>query len=262
MSAAASPALHPDWIVPAWPVPPGVRAFVTTRAGGVSRGPWSAGDAGGGMNLGLGADDPADVQDNRARLSALLPRAPCWLQQVHGTVVVDAASVSAGAVADAAVAVQPGAVCCVLVADCLPVLLADAQGRGVAVAHAGWRGLSGGVIQGTVSALRRAIGDADARLLAFLGPAIGPSHFEVGPEVLAAMRQRLPRAGDAFVDAGAGKFRADLFALARQALEQVHVHGAAVSGGAWCTASDRSRFFSYRRDRVTGRHAAVIWLES
>jgi YfiH family protein len=142
------------------------------------------------------------------------------------------------------------------------VLLADAAGRGVGVAHAGWRGLSGGVIQNTVAALRSAIGDADARILAFLGPAIGPAHFEVGPEVLAAMRQGLPHADDAFVATGAGKFRADLFALARQALEQVQVPGTAVSGGAWCTASDRARFFSYRRDGITGRHAALIWLQS
>jgi len=261
MSAAASASLHPDWIVPAWPVPPTVRAFITTRAGGVSRGPWSAGE-GGGMNLGLGSDAAADVQANRARLASLLPGAPCWLHQVHGSVVVDAAAAPADVAADAAIAVRTRAVCCVLVADCLPVLLADAQGRGVGVAHAGWRGLAGGVIQNSVAALRQAIGDPGARILAYLGPAIGPAHFEVGAEVLAAMRQSLPQADEAFVATGPAKFHADLFALARQALAQVQVPGTAVSGGAWCTASDRTRFFSFRRDGVTGRHAAVIWLDA
>ncbi|SPE25337.1 conserved hypothetical protein [Burkholderiales bacterium] len=251
---------HPQWIVPDWPAPAAVRALITTRAGGYSQGSWGAVDGSGGMNLGWGGDDAAAVERNRARLRALLPQEPRWLQQVHGTEVVDAADAGQGlARADAAVTSRAGIVCCVLVADCLPVLLADTRGRGVAAAHAGWRGLAGGVIQNAVTALRGAVGDSEARILAYLGPAIGPMHFEVGPEVLAAMAQRLPQAQGAFVAASPGKFRADLGALARQALLQVHVPD--VYGGGNCTVSDPARFYSFRRDGATGRHAALIWLQ-
>ncbi|MCX8004469.1 MAG: peptidoglycan editing factor PgeF [Burkholderiaceae bacterium] len=250
---------HPDWIVPALPVP-GVRALITTRAGGVSRGPWGAGDDGG-MNLGLGSGDrPEDVQANRTRLRGMLPAEPRWLRQVHGAAVVDAERVLQPPEADAAVCATPGVVCAVLVADCLPVILADAGGRGVAVAHAGWRGLAAGVIQNTVQALRARLRDPAAHLYAFLGPAIGPRHFEVGAEVLTAMRRRLPRAVDAFEPCGADKYRADLFHLTRMALAQVGVER--VSGGHWCTYGDPQRFYSYRRDRVTGRHAALTWIET
>lgn len=255
-------ALHPDWILPDWQAPRRVGALVTTRAGGYSLGPFAAGDGSGGLNLGLGADDPACVARNRARLRACLPNEPRWLEQVHGAAVVEAATICAPMRADAAVTARPNIVCCVLVADCLPVLLADAQGRGVGVAHAGWRGLAAGVIGNAVDALRRAVGDARARVLAFLGPAIGPARFEVGPEVLAAMRARLPEAVHAFVEAGGGKLRADLYALARQALARSGVGVEDISGGGWCTAGEPSRFYSYRRDGVTGRHAAVIWLNS
>jgi YfiH family protein len=148
-------------------------------------------------------------------------------------------------------------VAAVLVADCLPVLLADRAGRCVAAAHAGWRGVAAGVIQATVRAMRDALGEADAELIAYLGPAIGPAHFEVGPEVLAAMGS-LAGAREAFRPHGA-KYFADLFALARQALRQVHVE--AVHGGDDCTYADAARFYSHRRDRVTGRHAALVWIE-
>lgn len=251
---------HPQWIVPQWPAPAAVRALITTRAGGHSQGPWGAIDGGGGMNLGSAGDDPA-LARNRALLRTLLPGEPRWLQQVHGAEVVDAAR--AGAVApraDAAFATRAGIVCCVLVADCLPVLLADAQGRGVAAAHAGWRGLAAGVIQNAVAALRRAVGDGEARMLAYLGPAIGPTQFEVGPEVLAAMARRLPQAQSAFVATSRGKFRADLGALAQQALLQVGVRD--VYGGGLCTVRDPARFYSFRRDGTTGRHAALIWLQA
>ncbi|MCS6945327.1 MAG: peptidoglycan editing factor PgeF [Sutterellaceae bacterium] len=249
---------HPDWIVPALPVP-GVRALITTRAGGVSRGPWGAGEDGG-MNLGMGSGDrPEDVQANRARLRALLPAEPRWLRQVHGAAVVDAERVLQPPEADAAVCATPGVVCVVLVADCVPVILADAAGRGVAVAHAGWRGLATGVIQNAVQALRRRLRDPAARLYAFLGPAIGQQHFEVGEEVLRAMRHRLPGAGDAFESCGGHKYRADLVQLARMALAQVNVDW--IAGGQWCTYSDRHRFYSYRRDRITGRHAALVWID-
>lgn len=254
---AQLPAWPADWVVPDWPAPPQVRAVITARSGGVSQGPWASPD-GGGMNLGLkSGEERAVIERNRAMLGQWLPAPPAWLEQVHGAVVVEAER-GAGQQADAATAVTAGVVCAVTIADCLPVLLTEIHGRGVAAVHAGWRGLAGGVIQNTAQALRARLGEPHARLLAYLGPAIGPAQFEVGAEVLEAMQRRLPQAGAAFSALPvAGKYRADLYALARQALAQVDVH--AVYGGTLCTVSDERRFYSYRRDRVTGRHAAVIW---
>jgi hypothetical protein len=239
----------------------GVQGFVTTRAGGASDGPWGALDGAGGLNLGLGSGDaPETVLANRRRIEGLLPQTPRWLRQVHGATVVDAESIDDDAVeADASTSITPGVVCAVLTADCLPVLLASRDGGGVAGAHAGWRGLAGGVIQNTVQRLRQRLFDPAAALVAYLGPAIGPAHFEVGPEVLAAMRAQLPDAAAAFVALDNGKYRADLFKLARMALAQVGVD--AVRGGVDCTFSDPVRFYSFRRDRVTGRHAAVVWIK-
>jgi hypothetical protein len=270
------PRWDPQWIVPRWPIPREVRALITTRAGGYSTGRFGSVTGQGGLNLGRGGPpagtqgsqdekDPA-VMRNRERLREALPGAPLWLHQVHGARVIDAALAAASAAggaapqADASFTTSVGVVCAVLTADCLPVLLADVQGRGVAAAHAGWRGLAAGVIQNAVHALRQAVGDSQARILAYLGPAIGPQHFEVGPEVLEAMRQGLPRAQEAFAPGAAGRYRADLFALARQALEQAGV--TQVFGEELCTASDPVRFFSFRRDRVTGRQAALIWRET
>lgn len=253
-----SGAQHPDWIVPAWNASARVRAFVTTRAGGTSAGPYGA-PAGGGLNLGLSTgDDPERVRANRERLRAALPAPPRWLRQVHGAAVVDAVTVDVPVEADAAFTSAADVVCIVSIADCLPVLLADDRARCVAVAHAGWRGLAAGVIQASVAAMRARIADPQARIHAWLGPAIGPGRFEVGADVLDAMRATLPRARDAFAPIAGGKFLADLPALARQALEQVGVVGA--GGGTLCTYSDPARFYSFRRDRITGRHAAVIWL--
>lgn len=264
-AARTSVATDPDWIVPDWPAPAGVRALFTTRSGGVSPPPWGAGaQTEGGMNLGLGSgDQPGRVLANRERLRRALPAEPYWLKQVHGATVVDADALPAPDAplpqADASVALASHAVCAVLVADCLPVLVADVRGRAVAAAHAGWRGLAGGVIQHTVARLRARLDDSDAALVAWLGPAIGPTRFEVGPEVREAMRAGLPRADDAFVPGAPGKLMADLPALARQALAACGV--TQVSGGTWCTCSDPQRFYSYRRDGVTGRHAALIWRE-
>jgi YfiH family protein len=250
-------------MVPNWPAPGCVRAFMTTRAGGTSHGPYDAGTgsgAGNGMNLGRSTgDDLERVEANRARLRRSLPAEPRWLRQVHGATVVDAAQVASGVEADASFTVEADVVCVVSVADCMPVLLADAAGRGVAAAHAGWRGLAAGVIQNTAQALRVRIGDPGASILAWLGPAIGPTRFEVGPEVRTAMSARLPRATEAFAPQADGKFLADLGALARQALAQVGV--SAVHGGAHCTHLQSHRFYSFRRDRTTGRHAALIWLD-
>lgn len=251
-----------DWLVPDWPAPPNVRACVTTRAGGLSPPPWGAApDLGGGLNLGLNSGDaPARVQANREWLQLRLPSMPVWLRQVHGAGVVDADAPQAGRdapVADAGVALAAGVVCAVLVADCLPVLFADRRGRAVAAAHAGWRGLAGGVLQATAARLRSRLGEPAAPLLAWLGPAIGPQRFEVGADVLQAMCARLPQADAAFAPIGADKYLADLYALARQALAQCG--GVEVDGGGLCTLSDAARFYSYRRDGVTGRQAALVW---
>jgi YfiH family protein len=251
--------MHPDWVVPDWDVPAGVRAFVTTRAGGVSGGPFAAPD-GGGMNVGLASGDERDVViENRRRLRAALPSEPYWLRQVHGATVVNAARLNGPVGADAAFTAEAGVVCVVSVADCMPVFLADDKVRCVAVAHAGWRGMAAGVIQNTVRAMREHLRDPDARIVAWLGPAIGPARFEVEVDVLAAMCVLLPLAAEAFTAIGNGKFVASLPVLARQALSQVEVVD--VTGGDVCTYSDPLRFYSYRRDRVTGRHAAVIWLD-
>ncbi len=238
---------HPDWIVPDWPAPANVRALITTRAGGVSQGPYAS------FNLGLrSGDDVQAVTANRAALRSVLPREPAWLRQVHGNRVV-AAETAAAADADAAVARRPETVCAILVADCVPVLLADRAGTAVAIAHAGWRGLAGGVVENTV----RAMPCGTHELLAFLGPGIGPRAFEVGAEVRDAFIGSDPAAASAFALHGPGKWRADLFALARQRLLRAGVTG--IYGGDLCTHSDARRFFSYRRDRTTGRMAALIW---
>lgn len=248
------------WIRPEWPVSGRVRALITTRPGGVSTGAWGVPPAGtGGMNVGfLSGDTPDAVRGNRARLRAALPSEPRWLKQVHGPTVVRADDVDAPQEADASFTVTPGVVTAVMVADCMPVLLADVDGRCVGVAHAGWRGVATGVIQATVRAMRSALGDRATELVAYLGPAIGPAHFEVGAEVLEAMAGTLPRAAEAFRHRG-DKYLADLFMLGRQALRQVDVHR--VHGGSDCTYSAPERFYSYRRERVTGRHAALVWID-
>lgn len=246
-------------LVPDWPAPDRVHALITLRRGGVSRGPWGVPPHGtGGMNLGFGSgDDTEAVRENRARLRALVPAEPRWLRQVHGATAVRADEVEGPVDADAAFTTVPGVVAAVMVADCMPVLFTDPAGRCVGVAHAGWRGLAAGVLQATARAMRSALGSDGAELVAYLGPAIGPAHFEVGGEVRDAMRQTLPDAASAFRPHGE-KYLADLFALARQALAQAGV--SRIHGGGVCTFVDPMRFYSYRRDGVTGRHAALVWL--
>jgi YfiH family protein len=211
------------------------------------------------MNIGLASgDDIADVMANRALLRAALPANPCWLSQVHGAAVIDAAQAESNpGVADASFAHTPNVVCAVSIADCMPVLLADTSGRCVGIAHAGWRGLASGVIQATVRSMRQRLEDDGAELLAYLGPTIGPRHFEVGAEVLDAMRTNLADADRAFAAQSPNKYLADLFELGRQALAQAGVER--VYGGHDCTFSEPARFYSFRRDRTTGRHAALIW---
>jgi YfiH family protein len=243
--------LNPDWIVPDWPAPFNVRAVITTRAGGVSTGPYAS------FNLGYSCgDDPRAVAANRERLAASLPSEPRWLKQVHGARVVDAESVSDTPDADASTAREPGTVCAIMIADCLPVLFTDTSGSVVAAAHAGWRGLADGVIDNTVAAMT-ARGAQPGDLLAYIGPGIGPDAFEVGDDVYQAYTARDAGAAAAFKRHAPGKWVADLPLLARRALARCGV--TRVYGGDLCTYSDPQRFYSYRRDRVTGRMGALIW---
>lgn len=241
---------HPDWIVPDWPAPRGVRALVTTRAGGSSRGTYAA------LNLGAHVgDDPVAVERNRARLRGALPADPVWLQQVHGTDVVDAASAPPLARADAAVARTRHVVCAVLTADCVPVLLAARGGEAVAIAHAGWRGLAAGVIEAAVARMRVPA----ASVIAWLGPAIGPRSYQVGPEVREAFVRHDAAAAGAFTPQREDRFLADLFLLARQRLAGAGV--AAVHGGGRCTYTEAEQFYSYRREPATGRFASLVWID-
>jgi polyphenol oxidase len=232
-----------------------VRAAFTTRAGGASLPPWDT------FNLGVHVgDDPAAVAANRARLAQLLqlPAEPSWLNQVHGTEVVDLDARLTGrvsATADASIATLPGRICVVMVADCLPVLLASRDGGHIAAAHAGWRSLAAGVLERTVAAL----GVAPAELSAWLGPAISQPHFEVGEEVRAAFLRADAGAAACFSANARGRWQADLAALARRRLAALGV--GTISGGAWCTFADRAQFYSHRRDGRGGRMAALIWRE-
>jgi hypothetical protein len=232
-----------------------VRSLITTRNGGVSAAPFDT------MNLSTQVgDDPAAVRANRDALRAALPDEPYWLSQVHGTRVVEAGAAGPSPEADASVAHGSGRICVMTIADCLPVLLCNRAGTSVAAAHAGWRGLSAGVLENTVTA----IGCDPGQLLAYLGPAIGPQAFEVQADVLEAFTRVDPRAAQCFLEktvpAGTPrKWLANLYGLARQRLARAGV--TQVYGGGGCTYSEPQRFFSHRRDRRTGRQAALIWLE-
>ncbi|MGE5468565.1 MAG: peptidoglycan editing factor PgeF [Ignavibacteria bacterium] len=238
-----------ELIVPDWPAPPRVRALSTTRAGGCSAAPYAS------LNLGdhVG-DDPRAVAANRALLARHMPVPPRWLRQVHGVCCIDAETPGDSPEADACLTRGTAHACAVLTADCLPLLLCDEDGSVVAAAHAGWRGLVGGVIESTVAAMAVPA----SRLLAWLGPAIGPTAFEVGDEVRAAFATADSRAVAAFVPHGQGKWLCDLHALARMRLARLGVER--LYGDPSCTFTDAARFFSYRRDGTTGRTATAIWL--
>lgn len=239
----------------AWKTPLGVHAAFTTRQDGVSAPPWDS------FNLGAHVGDAAQaVAANRARLRErlYLPAEPCWLQQVHGIAVADLdAAIAPHPAADAAVTGRTGRVAAIMVADCLPVLFASRDGARIGAAHAGWRGLAGGVLEATV----RALGVPGAELKVWLGPAISREHFEVGEEVRDAFLAADPGASTEFDRNERGRWRADLVMLARRRLEALGVRD--VAGGRWCTFSDSERFFSHRRDGHkfgnTGRMAALIW---
>ncbi|WP_321796937.1 peptidoglycan editing factor PgeF [Caballeronia sp. J97] len=265
-----------DCLWPQWKVSPRVRGFVTTREGGVSEAPFGGGAAAtGGLNLGFSSGDAPDaVKENRRRALALTgSRDAAWLEQIHGTEVEDAQAVVERLArgertrADASVTDRTGVVCVVMTADCLPVLFCDDDGRAVGAAHAGWRGLAGGIVEKTGERVATLAGVPASKLNAFLGPAIGPQAFEVGEDVLeafvaAARADRRDATRAAFRPAGGtpAKFFADIYALARLRLADLGVQAARIDGGAHCTVTETSRFYSYRRDRVTGRMAAMIWL--
>lgn len=241
-----------DWIKPDWDAPAAVRALVTTRSGGISLGAYA------GLNLATHVgDDPEAVAANRALLRLPpfnLPAEPLWLQQEHGIRVAVAEHAIAETIADACIARSPGRVCAVLTADCLPVLLCADGASVVGAVHAGWRGLAAGVIESCIAAM--AI--EPMRLLAWLGPSIGPRAFEVGTDVRDVFCRHDSAAEQAFVALGQGKWLCDLYLLARQRLAGLGVQR--VSGGSWCTHADAQRFYSYRRDGSTGRMASCIWL--
>ncbi|MFO1341300.1 MAG: peptidoglycan editing factor PgeF [Burkholderiaceae bacterium] len=256
------PADAPALVLPATGLPPEVGGLMSTRRGGVSRAPFDS------LNLrpaglrGDAVDDPASIHENQRRYAARLEGAqPVWLDQVHGAQVArltpqDLLPGRPFFQADAAITTARGVACTVLVADCLPVLLAAPGGRAVGAAHAGWRGLAGGVVEATLAALCEAADCTAAEVSAWIGACIGPAAFEVGDEV----REAFGVAASSAFRPGAqpGKWWADLPALARQRLQRA---GALrIEGGTWCTVSDPLRFYSYRRDHRTGRHAASIWI--
>jgi polyphenol oxidase len=247
-------------LVPDWPAPPGVGAAMSTRAGGVSAAPFDS------LNFGLATgDDVQAVAENRRRWAEALGARPVWLRQVHGTQVLRLTADtpdSPSEPADAAWTTERGIACNVGAADCLPVLFATADGAAVAAAHAGWRGLAAGVLEATVAALSHGAGAAPQTLQVWLGPCIGPRQFEVGADVLAAFGQALATPDPALFQPrprpdGAARWLANLPALARLRLQAAGVQR--ISGGDTCTVEDASRFFSFRRDRITGRMAAAVW---
>ena len=237
-------------IIPDWPAPKHVQSLQTTRKGGFSASPYTS------LNLGdhVG-DNPLTVERNRMLLQPILPAEPVWLKQVHGTVVVDAGQASCWPQADACISSTPGAVCVIMTADCLPVLLCNDLGTIVGAAHAGWRGLCDGVIEQTVHSMSV----PPQTLMAWFGPAIGPKVFEVGEEVRSAFVARQPEASTAFVPMMNGKWLADIYLLARLRLSTLGIKR--VYGGDLCTYSDNKQFFSYRRENTAGRMGTFIWIE-
>ncbi len=237
-----------DFIIPNWPAPANVRALQTTRLGGVSHAPYDS------LNFGLHVNDnPIHVAQNRQLLSEFIPSEPVWLNQVHGIQVIDAANTGCLPDADASFTTQKNVVCVTMTADCLPVLLCDTAGTVVAAVHAGWRSLCDGVIEATVNKMSANPKD----MMAWLGPAIGPSAFEVGAEVRAQFIAKDAQAESAFIGHG-DKFLGNLYQIARQRLNKLGV--TQIDGGDMCTFSDQEHFFSFRRDGATGRMATLIWL--
>ncbi len=246
-------------IIPQWPAPDCVKAFSTVRSGGFSSFPYHGDTLNtGGLNFGLHVGDSfTNVRKNRALLTDRLPSEPVWLNQVHGATIVNAATCIGTPNADASFVNKKNIVCVVMTADCLPVLLCASDGTVVAAAHAGWRGLVAGVLENTVAAIRK---NSDSDILAWLGPAIGPNAFEVGQEVRNCFVQKDSKMSMAFSKKkeGNSQYLANIYELARQTLNKMGV--IQIYGGGDCTVSDPKRFYSYRRDRLTGRMATGIWI--
>ncbi|HEY0287045.1 MAG TPA: peptidoglycan editing factor PgeF [Pseudomonas sp.] len=239
-----------DWLIPDWPAPVGIKSCVTTRAGGESGAPFD------GFNLGDHVDDdPQAVASNRLALTSRLNIQPAWLRQVHGINVVEATPAQVMS-ADASWTTTPGAACTIMTADCLPVLFCNRSGTQVAAAHAGWRGLAAGVLEATTDSFS----DKPSEIMVWLGPAIGPEAFEVGPEVREAFISTHSETSEAFVpSANDGRFMADIYQLARLRLAAYGV--TAAYGGGLSTYNDE-RFYSYRRSARTGRFASLVWIEA
>lgn len=234
-----------------WPAPANVKTLVSTRNGGVSQAPYSSLNVGGHVG-----DRPENVARNREIVQAAVPVPPAYLNQTHSSIVLPAADVPGSTPeADASFDRTGRAACAVMTADCLPVLLCDRAGTVVAAAHAGWRGLAGGILQNTVAAMQGDPGE----IMAYLGPAIGPDAFEVGEDVREAFCHLHSAAENAFEGIGGGKYLADIYTLARQILRREGVN--LIYGGTHCTVLERDTFFSYRRDGQTGRMVSMIWLE-
>lgn len=241
-----------DFIIPDWPAPANVKSLQTTRTAGVSHAPYAS------LNLGAHVhDDPLALAHNRQLLRPYLPSEPVWINQVHGIEVIAAETVSSLQDADAAYATSKNIVCVTMTADCLPLLLCNTRGTVVAAVHAGWRGLCDGVIEAAVH--KMAVPASE--ILVWLGPAIGPQAFEVGADVRTQFMQHDAQASFAFTP-WADKWRCDLYLLATQRLHQLairQIFGGGVNAD-FCTYTDAERFYSFRRDKVTGRMATLIWL--
>ncbi|MCU7959009.1 MAG: peptidoglycan editing factor PgeF [gamma proteobacterium symbiont of Bathyaustriella thionipta] len=241
-----------QWLTPDWPAAPHVKAFSSTRTGGVSAAPWDS------LNLATHVNDNFQhVIHNRKLLkqNLRLPAEPCWLQQTHSKLVVEAHSAAGNIQADGSYSRQTGQVCAVLTADCMPLLMCDEKGTQVAAIHAGWRGMASGILQQAIASFQA---PAD-EILVWMGPTIGASAFEVGDDVYQAFNNRWPQSSAAFAATGKHKYHLDLYHQARLLLNSAGV--AQISGGGFCTYSDHQRFYSYRRDGTTGRMASLIWLQ-
>lgn len=246
-------------LAPQWRAPNTIRAFFTYRSGGLSTGPYGALDGLNGLNLGRHAgDNPHNVRANRRLLSSFLPSEPRWLRQVHSTRVLEADQVECEPDADASFTLKENIVCVVMTADCVPVLLCDVHGKIVAAAHAGWKGLANGVLQNTVNAMREHVGDTKRDIIAWIGPHIRQEHFQVQQDVVDIYQASNLKnvAGAAIIKNGAG-YQLNLALFVKEALRQVGVDN--VSDCQLDTYADAEKFYSYRRDRVTGRHAAIIY---
>lgn len=241
-----------DFILPNWPVKPNIKSISTTRLGGVSKNLFRS------LNLATHVgDDPAHVAKNREYLKrfAGLPAGPVWLQQVHGTHIVNAGTASPGTTADGSITKEPNVVCAVMTADCLPLLLTTDKGDRVCALHAGWRGLAAGIIEKSIDEMST---DPD-KVIVWMGPAIGPEHFEVGNDVFQEFETKYSGVLKAFKAVGNEKWLMNIYETARQILEMSGVYR--IYGGEYCTYSDKDRFYSYRRDNVCGRMASLIWMD-